>query len=176
MEFFLALPFLLFIMILSMNYCKSYLVQFRTMVAARYLAWGNLENQPQPSDAQISTLFFGGAAVHTSATRLGPGSDQQNMANEVSTAPGLAGSQWVGAISSALSKISNTQSFTVQFHYQPLFAAGNYFGNGNYNWYPDLEISGTVISDSQDWRYPDVSIGQIVGDILGGLGKLIQSI
>ena len=170
MEFFFALPFLLFTMVLGMNFCKVYLMQQRVMAAARYVAWSDVQHQTPPGATQLSNLFFGGAPVQVSSvSRLN--SDEAGSLNRVSS--DLSGSAWGGLISSALSRISGTQSYSVQYHYRPLFAAGDYFGNGNYNWYPDLQISGTIATDSKDWRYPDMSFKQIVGDFFRALGSLL---
>src|ERR1017187_4984393 len=138
MEFFFALPFLLFIMILALNFCKAYLTQQRCMVAARYVAWADVQHQPRPSNGQISSSFFGGAAVQVNS-------------------PMSIGASQAGWTSGAMSDISHTQHYTVQYHYVPVFAAGNYFGNGNYNWYPDVQMYGSISVDSQDWRYPTLS-------------------
>jgi hypothetical protein len=159
MEFFFALPFLLFIMILSMNFCKAYLMQQRVMIAARYMAWSDLQKQPQLSPTDISQRFFGGEPVEISATPRVLNREQQDQIS--------------GVLAGVLSDISYTQEYRVLYHFRPMFAAGDYFGKGRTNWYPDLEISGTILSDSKDWRYPDPSFKTILKDLLGAFGRLL---
>jgi hypothetical protein len=183
MEFFFALPFLLFIMVLGMNFCKTYLMQQRAMVAARYVAWSQVEHLPLPTSGQISTAFFVGEPASVLSPTTSTNADESNDLTENKvTDNGNDGtsimSDIAGAATSVLSGISGTQQYGVQYQYHALFAAANAFGNSP--WYPNLQINGTVAVDSNDWRYPNPSFQSIMGStltsILRSFGWIVQHI
>jgi hypothetical protein len=155
MEFFFAMPFLLFIMIIGLNFSKTYLMQQRAMVAARYVAWGNLQHEPAPSDDQISRMFFRGEPAQISTSVMGLNQDQQAQLPDT------------GAVGKFLNEFSGTQRFRVSHHYRPMYAAASYSGHRVApSWYPDLQISGTIVMDSEDWRYPEMTVMKFVTGLI----------
>ncbi len=169
LEFFFAFPFLLFIMVLGINFCKTYLMQQRAMVAARYVAWADVEHLPAPDSAKISSLFFNGEPVEVSSAAASwnsePNSAMGGVANDASQQGSIL-AQLAGTVSGVLTGISSTEQYTVSYHYQPLFAAVHTLGQQS--WYPDLQITGTVAVDSKDWRYPNPSFQQMAGGLVNG--------
>jgi len=175
MEFFFALPFLLFVILLSMNFCKAYLAQQRAMVAVRYLAWADVERQPPPSSNSISGLFFGGQAVQSSTSDGGINAGVEVPGDEQSAVSGF-----LGKLGSVSNSISGTRGYRVSYTYIPTFAHGDYFGIGMFNWFPNITIAGTISTDSEDWRYPDLTFWQLlkntVSGVAGVFGQLIGNL
>ena len=116
-----------------------------------------MQHQQTPSPTEISQKFFGGEPIQWTVTGMALNSDQGSV---------------VGRVGGALASISGTQRYTVQYHFRPMFAAGDYFGKGKTNWYPDLQISGMIATDSQDWRYPDITFMKLMDNILGALSGI----
>jgi hypothetical protein len=177
LEMFFAMPFLLFIMVFGMNVGKTYLTQQRAMVAARYVAWSDVQRVTRPSPAAVAAIFFHGEPLDSSGIEQVSNSDQvENIDDATGGQDGIAG-QLMGVVRGTLSGISSTQRYVIRQRYRPVFAANDYFGNASYPWYPEIEITGSISVDSDDWHYPNPSVQKIIGPmaaVLEFVGKLIR--
>ncbi|HEV2992573.1 MAG TPA: hypothetical protein VG759_29345 [Candidatus Angelobacter sp.] len=163
MEFLFALPFLFFILILTVNFGKAFLMRQRAVMAVRYVAFADVHRQPLPTDSQVSQLFFRGEQVQV----LSSSSGSQEMAKTVALIPDRSG------LSGLMNSMSGTKGYQVQHTYHPVFALGDYWGDGLDDWFPAVTVSSTLTMDSRDWRHDEMSFGQLLRNVIGGgLGPL----
>jgi hypothetical protein len=151
-ECILAMPFLLFIMVLGMNFCKTYLGQQRALVAARYVAWADVQHRPLPTSNEVASKFFFGEAVDVGSRRVA--SEQ---------------SGWFGA---AFSQASGTAQYRVTYKYKPIYTGASSVTGKNLGLFPAVRINGTLNVDSGDWRYPDFSFKTLLGDLFNTIKNL----
>lgn len=168
-EFLFALPFLFFILILSVNFGKAFLMRQRAVMAVRYVAFADVHRQPLPADSDVSKLFFQGEQA-----QVGSPSDSgvQEMAKVASLVPDQSG------LSGFMNSLSGTKGYRVQQKYRPVFARGDYWGDGVDDWFPAVSVSSALVMDSRDWRHDEMSFWQllrnVVGGVLGPLGGILH--
>jgi Flp pilus assembly protein TadG len=152
MEMIFAMPFLLFVMILAMNFCKMYLAQQRAMVAARYVAWADVQHRALPPATEISTKFFLGESATVGAGQIDSGN--------------------AGFLPAAFASASGTKEYRVTYQYKPIYTGASTVTGKNLGLFPAIRINGTLDVDSGDWRYPDFSFKTIMGGIFDMIKNL----
>jgi hypothetical protein len=168
MEFLFALPFLFFILILTVNFGRVFLMKQRSLMAVRYVAFSDVHGQqPAPSDSQLSTMFFQGENVQSS------GSAESGQPAKIQQAAATAQEQSGADLPGFFNSLSSSKRYQVKHDYHPVFAAGDYWGKGEGKWFPELTVSSSLVMDSNDWRYPQMSYWKLIRDFFKGmLGKL----
>jgi hypothetical protein len=155
MEFFLAMPFLFFILAMSVNVGKVFLAQQRAMAAVRYMAWSDIQRKPQPTAKELSKLFFRGEPIQVSH----PSVDNVLTARDLPDGGIIdlkLGSIDLGAF---LDRLSQTGAYQVDYKFTPIYGK---------HWAPDLPVKAVLIADTKDWRYGDESIWSLLGKAVGG--------
>jgi len=166
MEFLFALPFLFFILILSLNFCKVMLMKQRATMAVRYVAFAEVHRLDVPKSDQISTLFFSGEQAESSQ-------NTQGIGNVAVKAPDQAPESLDGEVrqidphygpilSGFMNGMSGTSGYQVRHTFRPLFARGDYWGKGGQSWFPSLTVSANLAVDSRDWRHSEMSITDLL--------------
>jgi hypothetical protein len=177
MEFLFALPFLFFILILSLNFCKVFLMKQRAIAAVRYVAFAEVRGQKDvPKDDQVSKLFFPGeqaqvlptqeSGVPLDARVPANGSEDSGQTTQDTLRTTAQNVDNGFGLSGFLNKLSGSRRYEVKHSFRPVFAAGNYWGKGKGNWFPDLTVSSSLTIDSKDWRHDQMSFGQLLKNAL----------
>jgi hypothetical protein len=179
LEFLFALPFLFFVMILALNFARVSLLRQRTNAALKYAAWADVQRKPLPSNGEISSLFLKGEQANFTVGGSCPVQQVQNTdaGNEATSAmnQGQASTAQISGgfmglnLGSFFNGLSSSQVYQVSANYHPVFAAGNYWGEGPGTWFPALPVSTCLKMDHKDWRSTDVSLMSVLGNLLGGL-------
>jgi hypothetical protein len=74
-----------------------------------------------------------------------------------------------GMMGKFLNGMSGTQVFRVSHHYRPVFAGATYTGQRvSPSWYPNLQITGSIVMDAGDWRHPDMTVMKILTGLVKG--------
>jgi hypothetical protein len=73
MEVILALPFLLLVMTIGINFGKGFLLQQRAVAAARYAAWHEARARRPISENAMDQAGYGGNSLQVSSTGGGQG-------------------------------------------------------------------------------------------------------
>jgi hypothetical protein len=160
MEFLFALPFLFFILILTVNFGKAFLMRQRAAMAVRYVAFADVHRQPLPTDSQVSQLFFHGEQAQVVSPA---NSASKDMAKIVALVPDSSG------LSGMMNSLSGTKGYQVQHTYHPVFALGDYWGDGPDRWFPAVAVSSSLAMDSRDWRHDEMSFWQLLRNVAGGI-------
>ena len=170
MEFLFALPFLFFILILSINFCKVMLMKQRATMAVRYVAFARVHGTEIPGNDQVSTLFFSGEQAERSENDQhgiggvevkAPDQAPQSLDGEVRQVDPTYGSN----LSGFMNGMSGTSGYQVRHTFRPVFARGDYWGKGGKSWFPALTVSANLAVDSRDWRHSEVSIMDLLKEL-----------
>ena len=177
-EFVFALPFLFFILILSLNFCKVFLMKQRTLMAVRYVAFADVHRKTPPNDMDVSNLFFGGEGAHlmpatdSSASQISiPGQPYGNGADTLGGVVRRIDTSNQG-IAGFMNGLSGTSAYQVQHQYRPAFARGDYWGKGQDSWFPTLNITANLTMDSKDWRNGQMNYKDMMKSIVGSLSRI----
>ena len=174
MEVLMVLPFIIFIMILSANFAKAFLMKQRSLLAVRYVALSDVHRRPIPTDEWISKQFFRNEPAQIVTTRSNV--QGQDVNDQASKAAGEKLEVPKDGVSGWLNSFSGTNAYEVKHQYRPLFAAGNYWGSGKSKWFPAVNVTSKLVMDSKDWRYDEISFWTLLRDAASGIFGGLRSV
>jgi len=172
MEFLFALPFLFFIMILSVNFARLFLMKQRAIMAVRYAAFADVHRQPVPDSQRISSLFFPGDRAQAA--------EGEEQGQPAALVDGARNSDLPSNsnLSGFMNSLSSSRQYEVRLTFRPVCAAGDYWGKGENQWFPELPVSERLVMDSRDWRWDEMSYWQLIKNMFNGafgsLGDILK--
>lgn len=151
MEILLALPFLLVVMFLALNFGKGFLLKQKAAVAARYAAWYEARTGRPIYETDMQQVRYGGDEMRLTHLSL------QDARGTALSSIRLASGGLGGFFEPFLGRLRGGTAYRVSYTWRPM---GRVLQEGH----PSNEIYIVI----EDWR-----CGRGGGDYISGLGALV---